>query len=63
MNIAAFEKETVVLENMRGNGSVYSFQSYSQPFFMSGHIALDWRLLSIHISNRANKAFFKNIFP
>ena len=25
MNMAAFEKETVVLENLRGNGSVYSF--------------------------------------
>ena len=65
MNMAAFEKETVVLENLCGNGSVYSFQKLFSTFFMSGHICitLAWRLLSIHISNRANKAFFKKIFP
>ena len=62
MNMAAFEKETVVLENLRGNGSAYSFQKLFSIFFMSGHITLDWRLLLIHISNRTNKAFFKNIF-
>ena len=63
MNMATFEKETVVLENLRGNVSVYSFQKLSSTFYMSGHITLDWRLRSIHISNRANKPFVKKIFP
>jgi len=36
INMAAFEKETVVSENLRGNISVYSFKKLFLTYFMSG---------------------------
>ena len=36
--MAAFEKVTVVLENLHGNISVYLFQKLFLPFFVCGDI-------------------------
>ena len=62
MNMAAFEKETVVWANLHGNSSVYSFQKLLLTFFYEETILLFWLEVAFTTHLKSNMVFFKKIF-
>lgn len=62
MNLTAFEKETVVLENLCESSSVYLFQKLLLTFFHDETILLFWLEVAFNTHFKSNMALLKTYF-